>query len=157
MYLGNNYLRAFHGEWGLAWPRLQIVLLCPSWVSTVRQEALLSPRAKLLVPSLACPQLLLLTFLLLQDLLLLLGADGERWGALAYRRCTTEWLSRVLLAGAGDGGKAGQILTSPLLSSQHYLKQLKCILRQSRRLGSKRCRAPPHTCWVRLSCSPSVL
>lgn len=22
MYLGNNYLRAFHGEWGSAWPRL---------------------------------------------------------------------------------------------------------------------------------------
>lgn len=84
MYLGNNYLRAFHGEWGLAWPRLQIVLLCPSWVSTVRQEGLLSPRAKLLVPPwhvLSC----LLTFLLLQDPLLLLGTDGERSGALAYK------------------------------------------------------------------------
>ena len=156
MYLGNNYLRAFHGEWGPTWPRLQIVLLHPSWVSTVRQEGLLSPRARLLVPPMACPQLLLLTFLLLQDPLLLLGTDGERWGALAYRRGTRGWLSCELLAEAG--GRAGQILTSPLLSSQHYPKRLKCILRRSRRLGCKRCRAPPHTCWVRLSHSPfSVL
>lgn len=50
MYLGNNYVRAFHGEWNPAWPRLQIVLLCPSWVSTVHQEMLLSLRARLLVP-----------------------------------------------------------------------------------------------------------
>lgn len=54
----------------------------------------------------------------------------------------------------GAGGKAGQILTSPLLSTQHYPKQLKPTLRQSKRLGSEHCRAPPLMCWVRLSHTP---
>lgn len=93
------------------------MLLYPSWLSIVHQEGLLSLRARLLVPSMACPQLLLLTFLLLQDLLLLLGTDGERRSALVCRQGTRRWLSCVLLAGSGDGGKAGQILISSLLSS----------------------------------------
>lgn len=46
MYLGNNYLRAFHGEWGTAWPGLQTVLPNLSWAPAVP-----SSRTRLLVPS----------------------------------------------------------------------------------------------------------
>lgn len=118
MYLGNNYLRAFHGEWGLVWPRLQIVLLCPSWVSTVCQEGLLSPRAKLLVPSLACPQLLLLTFLLLQDPLLLLRTDGVplRIGDVPRGGCPVCCLLGLAVVGR-------QARSLPPLSSPHSIIQ----------------------------------
>lgn len=77
VYLGNNYLRAFHGEWGPTEPG-QAAASIPGVHCAITQDKVAGPS------TLKCPVLHLST-LLLQDPLLLLGTDWEKWGALAYR------------------------------------------------------------------------
>lgn len=64
MYLGNNYLRAFHGEWGTTQPGLSI-----SVASSLSIPHPLTQDKGAGLPPLMCPELLLST-LQLQDPLL---------------------------------------------------------------------------------------